>query len=84
VTGYVVHWQVLMPALSSTMTEGKVVQWTAKVGDKIKAGQTVMVVESDKVSPGPVAPLHTPLMICGPSQRRKRSVHAIKIIEPSP
>jgi pyruvate/2-oxoglutarate dehydrogenase complex dihydrolipoamide acyltransferase (E2) component len=39
----------MMPALSSTMTSGKIVQWTVKPGDNIKAGQTVMVVESDKV-----------------------------------
>lgn len=41
--------EVFMPALSSTMTEGKIVEWTAKVGDKIKSGDTIMVVESDKV-----------------------------------
>jgi pyruvate dehydrogenase E2 component (dihydrolipoamide acetyltransferase) len=41
--------EVFMPALSSTMTEGKIVEWTAKVGDKVKAGDTIMVVESDKV-----------------------------------
>lgn len=35
--------EVAMPALSSTMTSGKIVAWTAKVGDTIKAGQTVMV-----------------------------------------
>ncbi len=35
--------EVAMPALSSTMTSGKIVAWTAKVGDSIKAGQTVMV-----------------------------------------
>ncbi len=35
--------EIAMPALSSTMTEGKIVEWTAKVGDKIKAGQTIMV-----------------------------------------
>lgn len=40
--------EIAMPALSSTMTEGKIVEWTAKVGDKINAGQTIMVVESDK------------------------------------
>lgn len=38
-----------MPALSSTMTEGKIVQWLKNVGDKVKAGDTIMVVESDKV-----------------------------------
>ena len=30
--------QVFMPALSSTMTEGKIVQWTKGEGDKISAG----------------------------------------------
>jgi len=31
--------QVFMPALSSTMTEGKIVQWTKSEGDKISAGR---------------------------------------------
>ena len=30
---------VFMPALSSTMTEGKIVQWTKSEGDKISAGK---------------------------------------------
>lgn len=30
---------VFMPALSSTMTEGKIVQWTKAEGDKISAGE---------------------------------------------
>jgi pyruvate dehydrogenase E2 component (dihydrolipoamide acetyltransferase) len=40
--------QILMPALSSTMKEGKIVSWSKKVGDKIAAGDMVLVVESDK------------------------------------
>jgi pyruvate dehydrogenase E2 component (dihydrolipoamide acetyltransferase) len=40
--------QVTMPALSSTMTEGKVVSWSKKIGDKISAGDMVLIVESDK------------------------------------
>jgi len=40
--------QILMPALSSTMKEGKVVSWSKKVGDKISSGDMVLVVESDK------------------------------------
>ena len=40
--------QVTMPALSSTMTEGKVVSWGKKVGDKITSGDMVLIVESDK------------------------------------
>jgi hypothetical protein len=30
---------VCMPALSSTMTEGKIVSWNKKVGDKVIAGK---------------------------------------------
>jgi pyruvate dehydrogenase E2 component (dihydrolipoamide acetyltransferase) len=40
--------EVFMPALSSTMTEGKVVSWTKATGDKVEKGETVVVVESDK------------------------------------
>eukprot|EP00177_Eucheuma_denticulatum_P000102 GFKZ01000176.1.p1 GENE.GFKZ01000176.1~~GFKZ01000176.1.p1 ORF type:complete len:679 (-),score=115.49 GFKZ01000176.1:898-2934(-) len=40
--------EVFMPALSSTMTEGKVVEWMKAEGDEVKVGETVMVVESDK------------------------------------
>ena len=37
-----------MPALSSTMKEGRVVSWLKSEGDAIKAGEAIMVVESDK------------------------------------
>lgn len=40
--------QVDMPALSSTMKEGKVVSWLKAEGDPISAGEAIMVVESDK------------------------------------
>lgn len=39
---------VFMPALSSTMTEGKIVSWLKNVGDKVKKGEPIVVVESDK------------------------------------
>ncbi|MBE9223421.1 2-oxo acid dehydrogenase subunit E2 [Cyanobacterium stanieri LEGE 03274] len=39
---------IFMPALSSTMTEGKIVSWEKAPGDKIEKGETVVVVESDK------------------------------------
>jgi len=39
---------ITMPALSSTMKEGKIVAWNKKVGDKISSGDMVLVVESDK------------------------------------
>jgi pyruvate dehydrogenase E2 component (dihydrolipoamide acetyltransferase) len=40
--------EIFMPALSSTMTEGKIVSWVKSPGDKIEKGETVVVVESDK------------------------------------
>jgi pyruvate dehydrogenase E2 component (dihydrolipoamide acetyltransferase) len=40
--------EVFMPALSSTMTEGKIVSWTKSPGDRVEKGETVLVVESDK------------------------------------
>lgn len=40
--------EVFMPALSSTMKEGKVVTWLKNEGDEIEAGEAIMVVESDK------------------------------------
>lgn len=40
--------EIFMPALSSTMTEGKIVEWLKKPGDKVERGESVLVVESDK------------------------------------
>ena len=39
---------IFMPALSSTMTEGKIVEWVKSPGEKVEKGETVVVVESDK------------------------------------
>ena len=40
--------EIFMPALSSTMTEGKIVEWLKNPGDKVERGESVLVVESDK------------------------------------
>ncbi|XP_011038149.1 PREDICTED: dihydrolipoyllysine-residue acetyltransferase component 5 of pyruvate dehydrogenase complex, chloroplastic [Populus euphratica] len=40
--------EIFMPALSSTMTEGKIVSWVKSEGDKLSKGESVVVVESDK------------------------------------
>jgi len=40
--------EVFMPALSSTMTEGKIVSWVKSPGEKVEKGETVVIVESDK------------------------------------
>ncbi len=41
---------ILMPALSPTMTEGKLAKWHVKVGDTVKAGQVVCEIETDKAT----------------------------------
>nr|KJB80008.1 hypothetical protein B456_013G077100 [Gossypium raimondii] len=40
--------EIFMPALSSTMTEGKIVSWVKSEGDVLSKGESVVVVESDK------------------------------------
>src|SRR3984957_12040309 len=41
---------VLMPALSPTMTEGKLAKWHVKVGDVVKSGQVLCEIETDKAT----------------------------------
>ncbi|KAI7996679.1 hypothetical protein LOK49_LG10G00694 [Camellia lanceoleosa] len=40
--------EIFMPALSSTMIEGKIVSWIKSEGDVLSIGESVVVVESDK------------------------------------
>ncbi|MBJ7416647.1 MAG: pyruvate dehydrogenase complex E1 component subunit beta [Niveispirillum sp.] len=42
--------QVLMPALSPTMTEGKLAKWLKKVGDTVKSGEVLAEIETDKAT----------------------------------
>ena len=42
--------EILMPALSPTMTEGNLAKWHKKVGDKVKAGDVVAEIETDKAT----------------------------------
>jgi len=42
--------QILMPALSPTMTEGKLSRWLKNVGDIIKAGDVLAEIETDKAT----------------------------------
>jgi len=49
---------IIMPQLGETVTEGVVTKWYKKVGDTVKADETLFDVETDKVSteiPSPVA-----------------------------
>ena len=41
---------ILMPALSPTMTEGKIAKWHKKVGDAVKAGDVLAEIETDKAT----------------------------------
>jgi pyruvate dehydrogenase E2 component (dihydrolipoamide acetyltransferase) len=41
---------IRMPLLSDTMTEGKIIQWNKKVGDKVKGDDVLAEVETDKAT----------------------------------
>jgi len=41
---------ILMPRLSDTMTEGVIAEWHKKVGDKVKKGDLLAEVETDKAT----------------------------------
>jgi pyruvate dehydrogenase E1 component beta subunit len=41
---------ILMPALSPTMEEGKLSKWVKKVGDKVKSGDVIAEIETDKAT----------------------------------
>src|ERR1700677_3054895 len=42
--------QILMPALSPTMTEGKLARWLKHVGDEGRAGDVIAEIETDKAT----------------------------------
>lgn len=42
--------EITMPALSPTMTEGNLAKWVKKEGDKVKAGDVIAEIETDKAT----------------------------------
>ena len=42
--------EILMPALSPTMTEGKLAKWLKNEGDEVKAGDVIAEIETDKAT----------------------------------
>src|SRR4051812_3771849 len=42
--------EILMPALSPTMTEGNVARWLKKEGDEVHAGDVIAEIETDKAT----------------------------------
>ena len=41
---------ILMPALSPTMTEGVLSKWLVKQGDKVRSGDVIAEIETDKAT----------------------------------
>src|SRR3954451_12579066 len=42
--------EILMPALSPTMTEGNLARWLKKEGDEVHAGDVIAEIETDKAT----------------------------------
>jgi pyruvate dehydrogenase E2 component (dihydrolipoamide acetyltransferase) len=42
--------EILMPALSPTMTEGKLAKWLKREGDAVKSGDVIAEIETDKAT----------------------------------
>ncbi|KAM4828003.1 dihydrolipoyllysine-residue acetyltransferase component of pyruvate dehydrogenase complex, mitochondrial [Thomomys bottae] len=51
-SSYPTHMQVLLPALSPTMTMGTVQRWEKKVGEKLSEGDLLAEIETDKATIG--------------------------------
>jgi dihydrolipoamide dehydrogenase len=67
---------IKMPQLSDTMTEGVIVSWEKKIGDKVRRGDIVATVETDKAVmdvevfregylSGPLAPVESTVPVVG-------------------
>ena len=41
--------QVLLPKADPSMTEGKVMEWSKKEGDRVEVGDTLVMIETEKV-----------------------------------
>jgi pyruvate dehydrogenase E2 component (dihydrolipoamide acetyltransferase) len=41
---------ILMPALSPTMTEGALAKWHVKEGDEVSSGDVIAEIETDKAT----------------------------------
>ena len=43
-------YDLLMPKLGLTMTEGSISEWKVKPGEPVRAGDVLLVIETDKAS----------------------------------
>ncbi|MEO6219242.1 MAG: pyruvate dehydrogenase complex dihydrolipoamide acetyltransferase [Ginsengibacter sp.] len=68
---------IRMPLLSDTMTEGKIVQWNKKVGDKVKSDDVIAEVETDKATMDVVGYEEGTLLYIGVEEGKAAKVNGI-------
>lgn len=68
---------IRMPALSDTMTEGVINKWYFKVGDTVKADDTLADVETDKATMEMVGYEAGTLLYIGPKEGEAAKVNAV-------
>ena len=66
-----------MPLLSDTMTEGKIVQWNKKVGDKVKSDDNLADVETDKATMEVVGYAEGTLLYIGVKEGEAAKVNSV-------
>ena len=68
---------IRMPLLSDTMTEGKIVAWNKKVGDKVKSDDVLADVETDKATMEVVGYAEGTLLYVGVEEGKAAKVNEI-------
>ena len=68
---------IRMPLLSDTMTEGKIIQWNKKVGDKVKGDDVLAEVETDKATMEVVGYEEGTLLFIGVEEGKAAKVNGI-------
>lgn len=68
---------IRMPLLSDTMTEGKIVQWNKKVGDKVKSDDSLADVETDKATMEVVGYTEGTLLYIGVKEGEAAKVNSV-------
>lgn len=68
---------IRMPLLSDTMTEGKIVKWNKKVGDKVKSDDSLADVETDKATMEVVGYTEGTLLYIGTPEGEAAQVNAV-------
>lgn len=75
---------IRMPLLSDTMTEGKIVAWNKKVGDKVKSDDVLADVETDKATMEVVGYADGTLLYVGVPEGKAAKVNEIIAIVGKP